>query len=157
MKVVKRDLQEAIGSIQIFKDTAITVLEEGKRYLGGAMGTTTFVQQFVQRKVERWVKEVERLSEFAAIQPHAAYAAFTHGLMSRWNYLLRVIDWEALSSTELLQPLKSAIQSQFIPAITGQAPPEKQVQELLALPVRLGGLDLQNPINMAKEQRTASE
>ena len=74
---------------EIFKDTAIRVSEEGKQYLGGAMGTTTFVQQFVQRKVKGWVKEVERLSKFAA---HAAYAAFTLGLMSRWNYLLRVID-----------------------------------------------------------------
>ena len=101
---------------EIFKDTAITISEEGKRYLGGAMGTASFVQQFVQRKVEGWVKEVEKLSRFAATQPHAAYAAFTHGLMSRWNYLLRVIDWETLSSAELLQPLESAIQSQFIPA-----------------------------------------
>ena len=77
--------------------------------------------------------------------------------MSRWNYLLRVVDWETLSSAELLQPLESAIQSQFIPAITGQAPPGKQVRDLLALPVRLGGLGLQNPINMAKEQHTASQ
>lgn len=91
------------------------------------MGTTSFVKQFVQRKVEGWVREVEKLSNFAATQPHAAYAAFTHGLMLRWNYLLRVIDWETLSSAELLQPLESAIQSQFIPAITGQALPGKQV------------------------------
>ena len=95
------------------------------------MGTTSFVQQ---RKVKGWIKEVERLSEFAGTQPHAAYAALTQGLMSRWNYLLQVIDWEAFPSAELLQPLESAIQSQFIPAITGQAPPGKQVRGLLALP-----------------------
>ena len=59
------------------------VSEEGERYPGGAVGTTTFVQQFVQRKVKGWVKEVERLSKFAATQPPAAYAAFTLGLMSR--------------------------------------------------------------------------
>ena len=91
------------------------------------MGTATFVERFVQRKVEGWVKEVERLSSFAMTQPHAAYAAFTHGLVSRWNYLLRVVDWETLSSIDLLQPLESAIQFQFIPAITGQAPPGKQI------------------------------
>jgi len=43
------------------------------------------------------------------------------------NYLLRVINWETLSSTELLQPLESAIQTQFIPAIMGQASPREQV------------------------------
>ena len=78
-------------------------------------------------------------------------------LVSRWNYLLRVVDWETLSSIDLLQPLESAIQSQFIPAITGQAPPGKQIRELLALPVRLGGLGLQNPINMSRGQHTASK
>ena len=111
----------------------------------------------MRRKVEGWVKEVERLSSFAMTQPHAAYAAFTHGLVSRWNYLLRVVDWETLSSIDLLQPLESAIQFQFIPAITGQAPPGKQIRELLALPVRLGGLGLQNPITMSREQHTASK
>ena len=105
------------------------------------MGTASFVQQFVQRKVEGWVKEVEKLSKFAATHPHAAYAAFTHGLMSRWNYPLHIIDWEILSA-ELLQPLESATRSQFIPAIMGLAPPGKQVRQVLALPVRLGGLGL---------------
>ena len=112
---------------EVFGDTAMTISEEGKRYLGDAMGTATFVEQFVRRKVEGWVKEVERLSTLAMTQPHAAYAAFTHGLVSRWNYLLRVVDWETLSSIDLLQPLESAIQSQFIPAITGQARPGKQI------------------------------
>jgi hypothetical protein len=64
--------------------------------------------------------------------------------------------------TELLQPLESAIQSPFIqspfiPAITDQPLPGKQVREILALPVRLGGLGLGNPISMAKKQHTASQ
>ena len=97
---------------KLFKDTSITISEEGERYLGGAVGQS-FVQTFVQRKVEGWVREVEKLSKFAETQPHSAYAAFTHGLMSKWNYLLRVVDWDTLSSAELLQPLESAIQSRF--------------------------------------------
>ena len=131
---------------EIFKDTAIMISEEGERYLGGAIGTISFIQQYVQTKVDGWIKDIQKLSEFATTQPQAAYAALTHGLISRWNYLLRVIDWERLSSDELLQPLETAIQSQFIPAITGQAPPGQQVREILALPVRLGGLGLQNPM-----------
>ena len=91
---------------EIFKDTAITISEDGKQYLGVAMSTASFAEHFVQRKVEGWVKEVEKLGMFAMTQPHAAYAAFTHGLMSRWNYLLRVVDWETISATELLQPLE---------------------------------------------------
>ena len=37
--------------------------------------------QFTRRKVEGCLKEVEKLSMFAVTQPHAAYAAFTHGLV----------------------------------------------------------------------------
>ena len=40
---------------EIFKGTGITVSSEGKRYLGGAMGTASFLRQFVERKVNGWV------------------------------------------------------------------------------------------------------
>ena len=52
---------------------------EGERYLGGAVGTS-FIRQYVKRKVECWVSELEKLSTIAETQPHAAYAAYTHGL-----------------------------------------------------------------------------
>ena len=120
------------------------------------MGTASFLKQYVERKVDGWVKEIETLSKFAATQPHAAYAAFTYGLSSRWNYLLRVTDWETLASSDLLQPLEITIQSHFIPALTGQSPPGKLVRELLALPARLGGLGLMNPVVIAEEQHAAS-
>ena len=119
--------QHTEAAKEIFKDTGITVSTEGERYLGGAMGTACFLLQYVERKVDGWVKEIEKLSKFAATQPHAAYAAFTHGLSSRWNYLLRVTDWETLASSDLLQPLETAIQLHFIPALTGQSPPGKLV------------------------------
>ena len=53
-----------------------------------------------------------------------------NGLVSRWNYFLRVVNWETLSSGELLQPQspaqllqpQSAIQVQLIPGVTGQSP-----------------------------------
>ena len=102
---VPTKLQHTQAAKEIFKDTGITVSKEGECYLGGAMGTATFLQQYVERKM----KEIDKLSKFAATQPHAAYAAFNHGLPSRWNYLLRVTDWETLSSSDLLQPLETAI------------------------------------------------
>ena len=142
---------------EIFKGTGIMVSSEGKRYLGGAMGTASFLRQFVERKVNGWVQEIERLSTFARTQPHAAYAAYTHGLSSKWNYLLRVTDWETLSSSDLLQPLETAIQSHFIPALTGQSPPGNLVRELLALPARLGGLGLINPVAVAQDQHASSQ
>ena len=74
---------------EIFNNTGIVISTEGECYLGGAVGTSSFVRQYIGRKVECWVK----LSKIAKTQPHAAYAAYTHGLSSKWNYLLRITDW----------------------------------------------------------------
>ena len=142
---------------EIFKGTGIVISTEGERYLGGAVGTSSFVRQYVERKVECWVNEVGKLSKFAETQPHAAYAAFTHGLSSKWNYLLRVTDWEEYQFDDILEALEKAIQSHFIPALTGQPPPGEHTREMLALPARLGGLGLTNPAASAKEQRAASQ
>ena len=101
--------EHAETSREVFQGTGITISAEGRRYLGGALGSTSFLQQFIRKRIEEWVEEIKILSDFAKTQPHAAYAAFTHGLSSRWNYLFRVTDWEEQSFSELLQPLESAI------------------------------------------------
>ena len=99
--------------------------------LGGALGTSSFVCQYVEGKIECWVNEVEKLSKIAETQPHTAYAVFTHGLSSKWNYLLRVTDWEEHHALEYLE---KAIHSHIIPALTGQPPPGEHMREMLALP-----------------------
>ena len=85
--VVKEEKMEMAK--EVFQGTGISVTEEGKRHLGAAIGTQPFVERYVMQRVSEWVNAIERLSTFAHTQPHAAYAAFTHGLMSKWNYLLR--------------------------------------------------------------------
>ena len=128
----------------------MTISDEGEIYL---TGTNSFTEHFVKKKVESWVKEVEKLSTFTETQPQAAYAGLTHSLTSKWSYLLQVIDWHKLAPTELLQSLESAIQT---PTITGQVAPGKLTRDLLALPVRLGGLGVCNPTTMATERNMAS-
>ena len=78
-------------------------------------------------------------------QPHAAYVACTHGLVGKWNCLLRVTDWEENQFDDVLESLKKVIQSHFIPALTGQPPLGEQTGKILAIPARLGGLGLKNP------------
>ena len=111
-----------------------------------------FVSYIVKRKVECWMNELEKLSKFAETQPHAAFATFTHGLSSRWTYLLRVTNWEENQLDDILESLEKIIQPHFIPALTGQSPPGESTLKLLALPARLGGLGLINPAASVKEQ-----
>ena len=50
------------------------------------------MEDFVQEKVADWVKDVENLSVIAEFQPQAAYAVFTHSLVSSWNYIMCTIS-----------------------------------------------------------------
>ena len=88
-----------------------------------------------------WSNEIDRLSLFEKTEPHAAFAALTHRLMSRWTYLLCCTE----GISPLLQPLEQNILSQFIPSLTGRPEPNEDERALLALPARLGGLEITNP------------
>ena len=101
----------------------------------------------------KWSKELDNLAMIALTQPHAAHAAFTHGLSSKWCYLSRTIND---IGTLLTQPLEAIIRSKLIPALTGQPPPNDEIRDLLALPARLGGMALTNPTTTADVEFSAS-
>ena len=105
------------------------------------IGTQASVESYVKQKVSVWVNAVEHLSSIAHTQPHAAYAAFTHGLMSKWTYLTRAIP----NIGDLLSPLKDIIRQKPLPSLTGQNAFNDVTRDLMALPVRLGGLGITNP------------
>ena len=126
---------------RIFAGTEIHVTCEGKRYLGSALGTHNFAKEYVLEKVTTWKDKLERLSSIAKTEPHAAFSALTHGLMSHWTFLLRSIEGIA----NLLQPIEDALRQQLIPAITGREALNDDERDLLALPAHLGGIGASNP------------
>ena len=126
-------------------DTGVNITTESKRHLGVGIGSYSFTKEYVSRKVREWSEEVQQLAHIAISQHHAAYAAFTHGLSSRWTYLLRTIP----NVQDLFLLLENAIQQHFIPALTGLPPCSKLERDLLALPVRHGGLGIVNPTTLS--------
>ena len=68
---------------ELFQGTGVVITPEGKKHLGAATGTHSFVECYIKQKVSGWVKEIERLSAIANTQPYATYATFTHGLASK--------------------------------------------------------------------------
>jgi len=64
----------------IFEGTAINISTQGQRYLGAALGSREYQEEYVGSKVEDWVSQVAKLAEFAMSQPKACYAAFTLGM-----------------------------------------------------------------------------
>ena len=55
-----------------------------------------------------------------------------------------------------MQPLEDSIRTKLIPVLTGKEPPNDTERDLLALPVRLGGLGIRNPVRAADEEYCAS-
>ena len=139
-------------AISAFEGTNVNITCAGRPHLGAARGTPTYTDQFVAERVDQWSGEVSLLSAIATTQPHAAFAAFTHGLSSKWSYLSRTLP----NLSNHLQTLENIIRSEFIPSLTGNPPPNDADRNLFALPARLGGLGLRNPESMADTEHSSS-
>ena len=137
----------------IFATTGVKVTSDGRPYLGAAIGSPSYISSYVEGKVEAWVNDLRRLAEIASAQPHAAYAALTHGMMSKWTYLSRTIP----GIGPMLKPLDDTINSSVIPALTGRPPPGDLERTLFALPARMGGLGIPIPSSAAPNEYHASQ
>ena len=131
----------------IFEGTAINISTQGQKHLGAALGSRAYLKEYVDGKVEEWVSQVVKLAEYATSNPQVCYAAFTFGLCHRWTYFLRTLP----DIDDLLEPLERAIADVLIPSITDHHC-TKEERDLVALPVRLGGLGLINPSHDAASQ-----
>ena len=73
-----------------FVDTDVKVITGGRPYLraalGAVLGTEEYTQAFMTGKVLQQAGELEQLTTIAHSQSHAAYAAFIHGMTSKWTY-----------------------------------------------------------------------
>ena len=112
------------------------------------LGQPFFKKAFLERKVQSWVDEIERLATFAECHPQAAYCAVTHGLVGRWTYAVRTIP----ETSADIKPLQNAIRSTLVPAMLSRVASNNTEWELLTLPTRLGGLGLPSLSRMAQRE-----
>ena len=134
-----------------FEGVDIEITCDGQRHLGAAIGTLNFREEFVKKKVEKWVKDVKKLAMFAEVEPQAALTAFAKGISCRWRYLQRTVP----NIAEHFRPLEDAIRHQLIPALLGREVSDTE-RRILALPYRYGGIAIRNPISTADEEFQAS-
>ena len=140
------------AGISTFTDPGVNVTSDGRPYLGAAVGSRKFVEKHVESKVNSWLSCVCNLTTIAKTQPHAAYSALTHGLLSKWTYLCRAVP----NISNLLKPLDDILRTKLIPALTGRPPPSDLECALFALPARLGGLGITIPSKQADHEHQSS-
>ena len=117
---------------EAFIGSSVQVTTQGRKPLGAALGSRSFVEQCVSQQVEEWIAELEQLSIIARSHPQAAYSAYSHGLKGKWLYLARTVP----NIGNLLQPLENILREKFIPALTGRPAPGGTERELLELYTR---------------------
>ena len=91
------------------------------------------------------MQDVEQLATLAVDEPQLAYSAYTKALCMRWCFIQRTIP----DSGQYFLPLENVIRQKLIPAIIGRNVSDIE-RRLLALPVRLGGMGIQNPTTTAE-------
>lgn len=136
----------------LFSDTMVNITDAGHRYLGSVIGTDEYVNSFVEQKIDMWNNELLKLVEFADSQPHASFAALTHGLFGKWFFLARTTP----NIAHLFQPLETTIHSKLLPVLLGQGPPNDYLRDLFSLPARFGGMGIINPVITAVDQHSKS-
>ena len=122
---------------EVFSGTDIKITTAGKRHLGASLGSMEFRAEYASEKVDKWCREIERLSEFVRSQPHAAYAAYIHGEQHRFRFFMRTIP----GMEEYLKPLDDAINLRLIPALVGNDLNNEE-RALFSLPTRDGGMGI---------------
>ena len=88
--VVKPELLDK--AIKLFETTNVQITTHGHRHLGAAIGTSSFEEGYIANKIEKWTTEISSFFKLALSQPQAAYAAFVHGLVGRWRYVMRTYE-----------------------------------------------------------------
>ena len=84
------------------------------------------------------------LSKIAKTEPHAAYSNFIYSMKQKWNFAMRTIP----DISQHLQPLEKIIREEFIPKVIS-CPVNDYLRDMIALPVRMGGLGIINPVDVA--------
>ena len=138
---------------QVFAGSGINVTTNGRPYLGAAIGSEEYMNEFVSSKVEEWSSNISTLSEIATSQPHGAFSALTHGLLSKRTHLSKV----QLSICQLLVNLDNSLRTKLIPALTGRPPPNNLESTLFVLPACLGRLGIRLPSRHANREYQCSQ
>ena len=125
---------------EMFGQTGIKITLTGERHLGAVIGSQEYRDEYVNGKIMKWIEDIDHLAKIAEDEPQLAYAAYTKAICMRWCFLQRTVP----DTKHYFTPLEEAIRTKLIPAIIGRKVTDLE-REMISLPVRMGGLGIQNP------------
>ena len=130
------------------KKVAMTLFEnldvelvDGHRVLGSVIGSSSACEKFKVEKANEFSTLLNKLATHAKKSPQNVYHALTKGVQHKLTFLSRTTP----NLTDVFENSETIIREKLIPNMTGQNPPSSPIRELLALPLRNGGLNIMTP------------
>ena len=152
--VVKPEqLEDAKKIVNSSKYSKIPIVTNA-RNLGSFLGTKRDKDSYALEKAKEWGRQIEALAKIAPNDPQGIYTVFTSSLKAKWTYQQRVLKTD--KPEIIYKPIEEAIQKSLIPAITGWETITQKEREMLALPVREGGMAIDDPTKSADRNYKAS-
>ena len=68
--IVKEHMK--IYADQLFKGTGVKISTSGEKHLGATIGSKKFRKEYISKKVQSWVEDVQELSRIAKDEPQAS-------------------------------------------------------------------------------------
>ena len=75
MLIVKKAHLEKAQNV--FGESRVTFTTKGDRHMGAVIGSEEFKRQYVEKKITKWVEDVETLAKIAEDEPQSVYAFCT--------------------------------------------------------------------------------
>ena len=70
--LILKDPENLPLATEIFANTGIHITTTGERHLGAVIGSREFRSEYVNDKVDKWIKDVEEIAEIANDEPQIA-------------------------------------------------------------------------------------
>ena len=127
--------------------TCLNITTKGHKYLGSFIGTEEGKKEFIDAQLNDWISDIKDLCEAAKTEPHLAFSAYLYGTSKRWNFILRTTP----SISDQLKKIEEVISEMLIPALTGRKV-SQEYRDIFTLPVRLGGLAIEDPSKISDRE-----
>ena len=98
---------------QLFNRFGIRIVE-GRRYLGGFIGSDEGKIRFTFKKIQEWLDCLGELSKVAEKESQAALVGLTRSLQSEWIFVQRVVK----DTSQLFAPLEKMLKEFFFAKLT---------------------------------------
>ena len=106
------------------------------------IGSKQFNKNYISSLISLWREVITELSLIAK-----AHSAFTSGYKQKFTFFIRTIE----NIENVLLPLDKVIRQKLITTLFNDFPTE-ELRSLIALPCKLGGMSIVNPIEIANER-----